>query len=129
MDDMEYTELNEKLQTLEAEQKEVKRALASKRDKRKAELIAEFKQKFIAEGFTVAEMVDTFAGRRSRKPYTERSYSRYIDKADPDRTYARGPLPGWMKERMITVGLDPNDKGDRERYKQDYMQQAQAKHS
>ena len=122
MDEMEYTELRAKLESLEAEQKEVERVLAAKRDKRKAELIAEFKQRIKEEGFTIGEVTDTFLGRRgSRRSAGERSYPRYVDNANPEDVYVRGPLPGWMKERMSAVGLNPSDKGDRERYKQEYM--------
>ncbi|WPL19625.1 H-NS histone family protein [Thiorhodovibrio winogradskyi] len=122
MDEMEYTELRAKLESLEAEQKEVERVLAAKRDQRKAELISEFKQRIKDEGFTVGEVADAFAGRRnSRRSGGARSYPRYVDNADSNFVYVRGPLPGWMKERMTAVGLNPADKGDRERYKQDYM--------
>lgn len=123
MDEMEYTELKAKLQALEAQQKEVERALASKRDKRKAELVAEFKEQATAEGFTIAEIADAFAGRRGsrRSASAQRSYPRYVDQADSSLIYVRGPLPGWMKERMSAVGLNPANKEDRERYKQQYM--------
>ena len=123
MDEMEYTELKAKLEALEAQQKEVERALASKRDKRKAELVSEFKEKLIAEGFSVAEFADAFGGRRGgrRASGAQRSYPRYVDNADSDCIYVRGPLPGWMKERMSAVGLNPANKEDRERYKQEYM--------
>ncbi|MBK5967600.1 MULTISPECIES: H-NS histone family protein [Thiorhodovibrio] len=123
MDEMEYTELKAKLESLEAQQKEVERALASKRDKRKAELVAEFKERITGEGFAIAEFADIFGGRRGarRSAGAQRSYPRYVDNADPDCIYVRGPLPGWMKERMSAVGLNPGNKEDRERYKQEYM--------
>jgi DNA-binding protein H-NS len=124
MDEMEYTELKAKLESLEAEQKEVQRALSAKRDRRKSELLAEFKQRVIEEGFQVAEFADAFGGRRGggRRASTPRSYPRYIDKGDSSRSYVRGPLPSWMKERMSAVGLNPAMKDDRERYKNDYME-------
>ncbi|EIC22292.1 H-NS histone family protein [Thiorhodovibrio frisius] len=122
MDEMEYTELRAKLESLEAEQKEVERVIAAKRDQRKAELISEFKQKIKEEGFNIGEIADAFAGRRTtRRAGGARSYPRYVDNADSSFVYVRGPLPSWMKERMAAVGLNPAEKGDRERYKQDYM--------
>ena len=42
---------------------------------------------------------------------------RYVDPHNPDNTYSRGPLPAWMKERMLAAGYDPADKGQREEFK------------
>jgi DNA-binding protein H-NS len=123
MEEMEYTELRARLESLEAEQKEVERVLASKRDQRKAEFVNEIKEKCINEGFSNEEIADALAGGRrgSRRSSGNRSYPRYVDNADPKNVYVRGPLPNWMKERMASVGLDSSNKADRERYKQEYM--------
>lgn len=123
MEEMEYTELKAKLESLEAEQREIERALAAKRDQRKAEIISQFKEQIAEEGFSLGEMVESLGPRRGpRKSAGNRSYPRYVDNADPNCVYVRGPLPTWMKEKMVSVGLEPSDKDDRERYKKEYMQ-------
>lgn len=123
MDHLDYTELRSRLESLEAEQKEVERIIANTRDQRRAELISEFKQRIKDEGFLVADFADAFGARRyTRRSFSGvRSYQRYVDNSDPECFYIRGPLPAWMRDRMRSVGLDPAVRSDRERYKQDYM--------
>jgi hypothetical protein len=42
---------------------------------------------------------------------------------DPSCTYARGPVPLWMKREMEASGLDPASKADRETFRQTRMVQ------
>lgn len=121
MEEMEYTELKAKLDSLEAEHKEIERVLLTKRSQRKAELATEFRERLLAEGFEAEEIADALVGRRGRGKSSKRSYPQYIDNNNPNNIYVRGPLPVWMKENMASVGLDASQKSDRERYKQEYM--------
>jgi hypothetical protein len=47
-------------------------------------------------------------GRRSEK------YPRYVDSA---KTYPRGPVPAWLREKTIAPGYDPADRAQREEFK------------
>ncbi len=42
--------------------------------------------------------------------------------ACPGHIYKRGPYPAWMRERMVTLGLDPGDVDSRREYKKTYLQ-------
>ena len=45
----------------------------------------------------------------------------FADPACPGKIYKRGPYPAWMKERMVSLGLDPTDPAARREYKEDYL--------
>ena len=40
-----------------------------------------------------------------------------MDPENPQRTYARGPLPSWLREKMQAAGYDPADKAQRDDFK------------
>ena len=48
-------------------------------------------------------------------------YIRYIDPDNPNNVYVRGVLPGWMKEKMTALGLDPSNREDREFFKANHL--------
>lgn len=119
---MEYQALQQQLKDIEARKAEIERVLQSKRTERKKELIAEFKTRLREEGFEYADICGHEDGRRTRRQGGVTRYPLFAVKSDPNLTYIRGPVPGWMKEKMAAIGLDPADKGDRERYKSEYME-------
>jgi hypothetical protein len=74
--------------------------------------------------YTVDEVFAALSKRR-RKPGGGRrsgSYPQYVDPEDPANTYSRGPVPVWMKEKMIAAGYDPQDKEQREKFKTSHLQ-------
>lgn len=117
---MEYHELHEQLKSLEEQKAEIARALQAKRNDRKKELVAEFKARLKEEGFDFDEVCGSPGKGRSRRSGA-RNYPVYVAKDDADCVYVRGPLPGWMKDKMSALGLNPAAKADRDRYKTDYM--------
>jgi hypothetical protein len=38
----------------------------------------------------------------------------FVDPANPGNTYSRGPVPVWLREKMIAAGYDPKEKDRRE---------------
>ncbi len=45
----------------------------------------------------------------------------FADAACPGQIYKRGPYPKWMKERMISLGMDPEDIKQRQAYRDAYL--------
>lgn len=45
----------------------------------------------------------------------------FADPACPGQIYKRGPYPAWMRERMVGLGMDPKDIGDRQKYKRNHL--------
>jgi DNA-binding protein H-NS len=73
--------------------------------------------------------------KRARKPRVAReatdsgnvvNFPRYVDPTDPSRAYVRGVLPGWFKETMQGLGLDPASKEDREKFKAEHLRREAA---
>ncbi len=117
---MDYQELHLQLKSLQAQKAAVEKALHAKRADRKKQLIAEFKARLAEEGFDFEALCGADAKKRS-KGSTDRTYPSFVAKDDAECVYTRGPIPGWMKEKMSALGLNPKAKEDRERFKSDYM--------
>ena len=45
----------------------------------------------------------------------------FVDPDDPANTYRKGPLPAWLREKMVAAGYDPADKAHREAFKSDFL--------
>ena len=53
--------------------------------------------------------------KRTRASGTDtRHFPVYAMADDPAKTYSRGKLPGWLRSAMLRAGLDPDDRTDRE---------------
>ena len=44
-----------------------------------------------------------------------------VDPDDPANTYRKGPLPAWLREKVVAAGYDPADKAHREAFKSDFL--------
>jgi hypothetical protein len=61
--------------------------------------------KYIEEnGFEVKEILHRIQSDRSTPVTT------YYNPDNPEETYSKGPLAGWIKEKMVEAGLDPADR-------------------
>lgn len=45
----------------------------------------------------------------------------FADAACPGQIYKRGPYPKWVKERMISLGMNPDDIKQRQAYRDTYL--------
>jgi DNA-binding protein H-NS len=62
--------------------------------------------------------------RKSAGSRRSGNYRQYVDPDNPSNTYSRGPVPVWLKERMIASGYDPADKAQREEFKTSHLKLA-----
>ena len=85
----------------------------------RGEFVKRFRGKIVEEGYDVASIAKSLAGRVKRVP--QRTYKTLVDPKNTEHTYVRGVLPGWIKEQMRTLGLDPASKADREKFKAEHM--------
>lgn len=120
MNDVSYTDLNNRLAQLEAERAEIERQLAAKRKERRKELLQEFRERAESEGFSLEEII---GGSGRSRPPLEQSGSRPIYRlnSDPSKTYKRGRLPDWMRQMMSDLGLNPKSAEDRDKFKAEHM--------
>lgn len=116
-------EIEERLYNLESDKAALETALEQKRQQSKTELAEEIKELILSKGYEIAEIIDLLTTRRrgASRVRSGRSYTRYVDPANPDNVYVRGVLPQWMKEQMAARGLDPKEKADREAFKEQYL--------
>jgi DNA-binding protein H-NS len=119
-------EIQDQLAKVEADKKALEAALKKQRAAELSGFANEIKEQITERGYTVDEVFSALSKRR-RKPGGGRrsgSYPQYVDPEDPTNTYSRGPVPVWMKEKMIAAGYDPQDKEQREKFKTSHLQMA-----
>lgn len=117
-------ELVTKLAAVEADQQALQKALQVKQQQGKKEFIQSLRDQILAKGYDLAEIAGSLAGKR--RAANQAGYPVYADPENPKNTYARGVLPGWLKERMREADLDPSNKQDRESFKANYLVQQAA---
>jgi len=117
--------IQEQLARLEADKKELEAALRKQRAAELTDFANEIKEQITQRGYTVDEVFSLLTKGRRKSTRTGRSRGRrYVDPNNPGNTYSRGPLPAWMKERMLAAGYDPADKGHREEFKTSHLELA-----
>ena len=114
-------EIIERLEKIKAEEAELEAALAQAKIEMKAGVIEQIRDLLADNGFTADEILPLVAPPEPAKP--DRVFSTWAMKDDPTKTYTRGVLPGWMKDAMAAVGLDPRMGEDRTKFKSEYMVQ------
>ena len=116
-------EIEERIYNLDSDRAALEAVLEQKRQQNKVDLAQEVKDLILSRGYEVAEIVDQLTTRRrgAGRVRASRSYTRYVDPANPNNVYVRGVLPQWMKEQMAAHGLDPKEKADREAFKAQYL--------
>jgi DNA-binding protein H-NS len=114
-------QLQQRLADLETEWNEVEAAIAEKLEEDKKQLAEEITQKIKDAGHELGEMIGLISPRRRRGSTAINSYTTYVDPDNPNNTYVRGVLPGWLKNKMRVTGFDPSKKEDRETFKAKHL--------
>jgi len=116
-------ELKEKLAAIEADKKVLETALKQQSAAELSGFAKEIRDRIIERGYTVEEVFSVLSKRRRKSAGGRRSgnYPQYVDPDNPANTYSRGPVPVWLKERMIASGFDPADKAQREEFKTSHL--------
>jgi DNA-binding protein H-NS len=112
-------EIKEKLAAIEADKKALEAALKQQRTAELSGFAKEIRDRIIERGYTVEEVFSALSKGRRKSAGGRRSasYPQYVDPDNPANTYSRGPVPVWLRERMIAAGYDPADKAQREEFK------------
>ncbi len=122
-------ELQEQLQQLERSKRKLQKALEQQKERRKIDLAARIRDMIVEEGLDVAEVVGLIEKKRrggSRARKSAGSYTTYVDPQNPKNVYVRGVLPGWMKEKMQSLHLDPSNKEHRDEFKSKHLKAIKA---
>lgn len=123
-DKLSLEEIEKRLNSLESDKVALRQALEYKQEQGKRDLAEQIKEMIEASEYEMSEIVDLIVPKRrgGGRSKSNRSYTRYVDPANPKNTYVRGVLPGWMKDQMADKGLNPKDKADREVFKEQHLQ-------
>jgi DNA-binding protein H-NS len=119
-------EIEEKLAAIKADKKMLEAALKQQRAAELSGFAKEIRDQIIERGYTVEEVFSVLGKVRRKSAGSRRSgnYRQYVDPDNPSNTYSRGPVPVWLKERMIASGYDPADKAQREEFKTSHLKLA-----
>ena len=121
--DLSAQEIQERLAQIEAEKTDLEAALKQQRAGELSGFAKEIRDQIVERGYTVEEVLSVLSKGRRRPAAGRRSgsYPQYIDPDNPENTYSRGPVPVWMKEKMIAAGYDPADRAQREEFKTSHL--------
>jgi DNA-binding protein H-NS len=116
-------EIQEQLAQIEADKKALEAALKNQRAAELSGFAKEIKEHITERGYTVDEVFSVLSKGRRKSAAGRRSgnYPHYVDPDNPANTYSRGPVPGWLKEKMIASGYDPADRAQREEFKTSHL--------
>ncbi len=114
-------QLHQRLDELTLEWNAVEAQIERRTQEDKQELALLIRQKITDAGFEVDEIARLL---RSRGRTRTGSYTAWVD-PETGNTYVRGPLPAWLRDKMITAGVDPADKEQREAFKRQHLKRVE----
>ncbi len=125
IENLSVDEIQQRLKMLAQNRTELEQALVQRHQQAKLDLVQQIKDLIQDQGFEVTEVISLLGPKRRRMAGTKmgglQQYTKYVDPDNPENTYVRGVLPGWMKQKMQDQGYDPNSKRDREAFKANYL--------
>lgn len=126
-------ELQSQIQQTRQKEAQLKQALSERWEAEKLELAQEILAMIKERGHEIDDILDQLTPRRRRGAAAKKTgksgsgrYTSYVDPDNPNNVYSRGVLPGWMKEKMAALGLDPSDKDDRYSFKTNHLRPIKA---
>ena len=114
-------ELIKRLEEIKAEEAELEAALAKAKIEMREYVVERIREMLAENGFTADEILPLVAPAEPAKP--ARNFQTWALNSDQTKTYTRGVLPGWIKDAMAAVGLDPRMGEDRAKFKNEHMVQ------
>lgn len=136
LDNMSLEELQQHLADLEQQQAIALIELEQRKQQGKYDLAQQIKDMITAQGYSLEDILPLVTAKRQRSASRRQQVSApeatpqapaapqgayYVDPDNPAITYVKGFLPEWMKQRMVTKGLDPQSKEDRNHFKAIYL--------
>jgi hypothetical protein len=112
-------EIERQLDELSAQRKELNRQkkLAEKGD------VVQFSQSVVEyitnNGYDPREVASEI--RRVTGPKRKVSSDSWALISNPELSYSRGPIPGWLQDEMNDIGLDFSSPSDRKKFRDDFM--------
>lgn len=121
-------ELKAQLEATEARKSELEFALAEAKVQARQGVAEQVLELIRASGFDEQEILELLGPKpiqnerkRARKERSAKQRPRLALRGDSSKTYARGPMPGWIKQAMIETGMQPENAEHRAAFKAQYM--------
>ena len=132
---MSPAEIQQHLAAIEQQRVSALHALNQAKEQAKQDLAEVIKDTITERGYTLDDIVPLLTAKR-RRPSSRRQKVQeapvaaapapqgayYVDPENAANVYVKGAIPGWMKQKMLSQGLDPKNKTDRNSFKADYLQ-------
>lgn len=123
-------ELKQQIEQAKQREAELQRALKQRAQAEKGELAQHIRSMIEDRGYDVEDIMGFVQPRKRRggggKKGSSGNYTRYVDPENADNVYTRGVLPGWMKQKMASLGLDPKNREHRESFKANHLKAVNA---
>ena len=132
---MSLAEIQQQLAQLEQDRQVALQLLAQRQQQGKYDLAQTIKELIAQHGWTPADIEPLLTSQPRRRgpgrktsaapvtPPAAATGTAYVDPQNPQNVYYRGPLPAWLKERMVEQGYDPSDKEARKAFKAQVLHQ------
>ena len=132
---MSPAEIQQHLAAIEQQRVNALQALNQAKEQARQDLAEVIKDMIAERGYTLDDIVPLLTAKRRRSstrrqkaqepaivaaPTPQGAY--YVDPENAANVYVKGAIPGWMKQKMLSQGLDPKDKTDRNSFKANYLQ-------
>ncbi|KAA6182726.1 H-NS histone family protein [Thiohalocapsa marina] len=117
---LDIDDLQRHQQEMAEKQAEINRLLTLKLKEAKGDFVRELRAQIEAKGYEVVDIANQLLGRK-RGGGAERTGSYYVDPDDAGNTYKRGPVPQWLKNKMLAQGFDPTDREQRDAFKAEHL--------
>jgi DNA-binding protein H-NS len=92
------------------------RLLKQRLREERGDFVRELRERIEGKGYEVNEIAALLMGR-SGNARSSMSVKRYFDPENSEQVYTRGPLPQWLREKMLAKGHNPETKEGRDRFK------------
>ncbi|KOR29403.1 hypothetical protein TI03_02390 [Achromatium sp. WMS1] len=119
---MSLNEIQKRLRNIDYDRTALQQALEYKKQQTKKKVAQEVKDLIKSRGHDVMDILNLITNSKNHQMQQMHTYLRYVDPDNPKNQYTRGVLPKWMKDKMKSSGFDPNNKDDRQIFKERYLE-------
>lgn len=117
---MSLEDLQRRRLELEQQQAELDRLFRQRHREARQDFLREIRELIHDRGYAIEEIAEQLVGRRRRSEGLNEG-RRYIDPDNADNYYKRGPMPPWLRDKMIENGFNPESRSQRETFKAKHL--------
>ena len=120
LENMTLEELQQMRLDLEQKQAELDRLFRLKHKEARQDFLRELRDLIHSRGYVIEEVAEQLVGRRRRSEGSPEG-RRFVDPNNEENYYKRGPMPPWMRDKMIELGFNPDSRHQRDTFKRKHL--------